>query len=468
MDSTEQMTRRSAPESAVWTLTLVHHPDASVLGRRLVLEQGGTVTLGRSLAVLAGEADRKLSRAHAAVVFEGHRPVVVDLQSRNGTFVDGVRVERAALREGSVVGVGNLLLLLHRRPPLFEPPDSPRLIGVSAAMSELLAEVARLAPRREAVTIVGEPGVGKGLVAEELHLASGRTGPFVLVHCGALSDDRLHAQLFGEGDAGGLLESAHGGTLFLDGIDDASVALQTALLSFLEDGRVRRVGAPQARSLDVRVLASARVDPRTLSLRTEFATRIGASRLTVPPLSARPEDIGAIAASFVGRLEGAPRLHHSLALALLERRWPANVRELLGVLEQVALVRDPESPGELRLDPRLAALLSEPPPQEPIRDGAVVAADGSWFEAPEVGRVSLESRRQLERILAALVAAHRSGRGSSVGDLVAAGWPGEKVLPRAGASRVYVSITSLRKLGLRTAIKRGAEGYRLSLGVRIA
>jgi transcriptional regulator of acetoin/glycerol metabolism len=165
-------------------------------------------------------------------------------------------------------------------------------------------------------------------------------------------------------------------------------------------------------------------------------------------------------------------LHHELALALLRHDWPGNVRELLAVLGRVASRRDGDTAGELRLDARTAALLASPPPAEPApgaRDGFVVARNGAWFDAPEVSRVSLESRKQLASILAALAEAHRvePGRALSVTDLVAAGWPGERVLPRAGASRVYVSITSLRKMGLRDAIERSADGYCLTDGVHI-
>lgn len=473
MDSTEQTTRHTAAPSSVWTLTIVHHPNVASIGRRIVLEGGARVTLGRELAVLDGESDRKLSRAHAVVRLEGGRPTIADENSRNGTFVDGSPVERAELHEDAVIGVGNILLLCHRRPPFFSLPDNPRVIAISAVMSEVLEEIRRAASRRDAVTLVGETGVGKGLLAEELHLASGRSGPFVTVHCGALADDRLHAQLFGEGGSPGLLEGAEGGTLFLDGVDDARPALQAALLSFLERGEVRRVGAVEARSLDVRVVASSNAGLRASvgegRLRGDFASRLGVAAIEIPPLRMRREDIGAIAARFVEGLEGAPLLHHSLVLALLRHDWPGNVRELQSALGHAASHR--ESEGELRLDPRTAALLVHPEvdaaPES--REGFVVARGGGWFDTPDTGRVSLENRKQLERILSALVDAHEAapGRALSVADLVHAGWPGEKVLPRAGASRVYVSITSLRKMGLRDAIERAEGGYRLDARVRI-
>lgn len=477
MESTQQTTRHTAPPSSVWTLTIVHHPHPASIGRRVVLEDGARLTLGRELAVLDGETDRKLSRVHAVVRLSGDQPSIEDAGSRNGTFVDGAPVTQSAilvtLREDSVVGIGSILLCCQRRPPFFELPSSTRVVAISSAMAEVLADVARAASRHDPVLFVGETGVGKGLLAEELHLASGRGGPFVTLHCGAFADERLHAQLFGEDDTPGLLESAEGGTLFLDCVDDARPSLQAALLSFLETGEIRRVGAAEHRALDVRVVASSRATPRVLvddgRLRADFAARLGSWSITIPPLRARREDVGAIAARFVEGLDGAPKLHHELALALIRHDWPGNVRELYAVLGRAGAG---EHDGELRLEPRTAALLASSASAEAVatfREGFVVARTGAWFDGPDLGRVSLGTRKQLERILAALADAHcrNPGLALSVADLVAAGWPGEKVLPRAGASRVYVSITSLRNMGLRDALERTGEGYRLDARVRV-
>ncbi len=473
MDSTQQTSRTTAPLPTVWTLTIVHHPNVGSIGRRLVLEEGASVTLGRELAVLDGEGDRKLSRAHARVGLVGDAPSIEDAGSRNGTFVDGVQVSASPLREDSVVGVGGILLACQRRPPLFTSTANPRVVAVSAAMSEVLADVAQAAVAREPVMLIGETGVGKGLLAEELHLASGRAGPFVAVHCATLADERLHAQLFGEGEAVGLLASAHGGTLFLDGVDDARPSLQAALLSFLDHGEVRRVGEAAPRKLDVRVVASSRRGPRALlqgdRVRGDFLARFAGWSIEIPPLRARREDVGAIAASFTAGLDGAPRVHHELALALLRHEFPANVRELHALLGRIASLPRAEHPDELRADARAVALLAQTAsePTGEAREGFVVARHGGWFDAPDVGRVSLDARKQLERILGALAAAHRLDRALSVPELVAAGWPGERVLPRAGASRVYVSITSLRKMGLRDALERTTDGYRLASAVAI-
>ncbi len=471
MESTQQTMRHSAEPLPVWTLTVVHHPQAERLGRRLVLEEDVPVTLGRDLATLDAVDDKRLSRAHALVRLVHDVPTIEDRESRNGTYVNGARVTRAELAEGALVGVGGVLLLCDRRPPFYDVPDNPRIAGVSRAMGAVLADVARVAPKPDPVLIYGETGVGKGLLAEELHLQSNRRGPLVAAHCAAFADDRLHAQLFGDGEQPGLLESADAGTLFLDGIDDASPALQAAVLAFLERSEVRRVGAATARPLQVRVVLSSRTAPRALvaegKLRDDLAARVSGSSIEIPPLRDRREDITAIAARLLGEMEGKPSLHHDLARALLTHSFPGNVHELQAVLARAAAEA---TSTELRMSERIAAMLQQPTERPaPLAKGYAVARSGAFFDAPGAGRVSLDSRKVLAGLLRVLAHAHEHapGRPISVAELVAAGWPGEKILPRSGASRVYVSITSLRKMGLRDALDRTADGYSLDPAVRI-
>lgn len=461
---TEQTKRPSgaAGPAEAWTLTVAHHAVPACIGRRVALDGEVPITLGRELAML--ENDTRLSRLHATVRLVDDAPVIVDEASRNGTFVDGVRVSRAVLREGSIISVGGVVLIAHHHRCFFDLPSNPRVIAVSLAMSEVLGDLARAAQQSNGVLLVGETGVGKGLLAEELHVASGRDGPFVALHCGAIADEGLHAQLFGEGSRAGLLEGADGGTLFLDGVDDARPALQSALLSVLERYEVRRVGDATTRHLDVRVVASARRWPG--ELRDDFVARLGQWIIEIPPLRSRREDIGAIAGRLVSEL-GAT-LHHELASQLLRHDWPGNVRELEGILARAAA----EQTTELRDTKRLAAMLAqqksldEPHPQPLVpADGYLIARNGSYFEAPGIGRVSLESRKVLQLLLQALT--ESAGAILTVPQLVAAGWPGERVLPRAGASRVYVSITTLRKMGLRDALERTPKGYRVHPSARI-
>lgn len=461
MDSTQQITRGSAPRPLSWTLVVAHHGDASSIGHRIVIEQ--SLTLGRALPVLGD--DRRLSRAHAVVEVEGEGLRVRDQASRNGTFVDGARIDDARLQEGSLLGIGGVLMIARRANVLADlPADGSRIAYASFAMIDVRAEVARAASQAGSVLFVGETGVGKGLLAEDLHLARAPNGPFVTLHCASVAESSVHAQLFGEGERPGIVEAAEGGTLFLDGLDDASPALQAALLDVLDRREIRRVGSARARRVELGVVASSRRWPA--SLRDDFVTRVGGFRIDVPPLRERREDVGAIARSFLALADGEKALHHELALALLRHDWPGNVRELQSVLGR-AMLEGADDKGRLRLTDRIAALLDRGhEPEEPaasIEGGHAIARDGAFFEAPDRGRVSLESRKVLQLLLSAL--ARGEGRSLTVNELLLAGWPGERVLPRAGASRVYVSIASLRKMG--APLERTPQGYRVQPGVRI-
>ncbi|MCA9525300.1 MAG: sigma-54-dependent Fis family transcriptional regulator, partial [Myxococcales bacterium] len=239
MTATQPSPRRAQREATgpVRRLVIVHGPDG--VGRSLVLDEA-PVTLGRAghgdgpLAL----ADDQLSRQHAR--FEGCQ--VHDLGSTNGTFVDGQAVDQAPLADGTVLRVGQTLLLHEiieaRSQDRFEPPTAG-LLGPSPAMQRVRGEIARVARHAVSVLIQGETGVGKERVAEAIHQASGRRGPFVPVNCAALPADLVESELFGHVAGAfsgaraahdGLFVAASGGTLFLDEIGEMPLALQPKLL----------------------------------------------------------------------------------------------------------------------------------------------------------------------------------------------------------------------------------------------
>jgi MoxR-like ATPase len=478
-----------------WWLTVVHHPDPRWLGARVRIEHG--LTLGRSGRVLGDGTleDERVSRNHARFDVDGAAaPTVVDLGSRNGTTLNGRRVERAELDDGDVIGLGRILLLVHRR-AADRPADRPAgstgdelLDGVSAARAELLAAIERVAAHTTTALLVGETGAGKDRVAAALHRRSGRAGELIAVACAAIPDEHAALELLGAeaGAAGnapartGLLERAAGGSLLLDGVDGAPPAMQAALLRFLERGEVRPLGAAAPRFVDVRVIATSPCDPGELAargLRPELISRLARFVLPVPPLRQRLDDVPHLAAAFARRYAGADRsLDAHLALHLVRNGWPHNVRGLEAVIERAVIDADPEGP--LRLTRGVAALLApgqraiggEPatPPTLPPVEGCVLARSGRWFRIGDE-RVGLETRRALPHLLAALIEAReqRPGRALTVDDLVARGWPGERVLGEAGANRVYVALTTLRKLGLRDLLQRTGDGYYLPPGADV-
>jgi two-component system NtrC family response regulator len=218
------------------------------------------------------------------------------------------------------------------------------MLGESEPMRRVFSVMRRLAPTDVSVLVTGEPGTGKEACARALHRHSPRRGqPFVVLPCADVPEGRLEADLFGyvrgafEGAASdrmGLLESAHRGTLFLDGIDGLPSAIQARLLRCLQDQRIQRLGDTRMRPLDVRLIASARSGAEgSASPRPELQCRLGEFEIALPPLRVRGRDALIIAAALVERNRlrfSQPRLRLSSRAEklILSHGWPGNVREL--------------------------------------------------------------------------------------------------------------------------------------------
>jgi len=229
------------------------------------------------------------------------------------------------------------------------------LIGSSAVMRSVRDRIERVAATDFTVLIDGESGVGKELVARQIHEVSPRRrGPFVAVNCAALVDSLLEAELFGIEDRTatgvrgrrGKFECAEGGTLFLDEVADLSTPAQAKLLRALQDLAIERVGGNGVHRVNTRVVAAtnkklpALVQARLF--RADLFYRLSGIEIHVPPLRERPEDILELASSFLERHVQPRRLTLSRAAgdALLTYDWPGNVRELERMMERtVALAR---------------------------------------------------------------------------------------------------------------------------------
>jgi len=247
----------------------------------------------------------------------------------------------------------------------------PGFVGRSSAAKELAAFVARAGRSQHPVLITGETGTGKELVARGIHAVSKR-GPFVAVNCGALPEHLLESELFGhekgaftgaERAKTGLLQSAHGGTVFLDEIGEMPLVLQPKLLRALESGEVRPVGATATATLDFRLVCATNRDLEKGvaegSFRGDLFWRINVLQITVPPLRDRREDIPLLAEYFRHEAAGeqpqrAQRLAQESLAALRAYPWPGNVRELRNAIHQaVFLARGPDIrpedlPGRIR------------------------------------------------------------------------------------------------------------------------
>jgi DNA-binding NtrC family response regulator len=244
---------------------------------------------------------------------------------------------------------------LRERRLKFNLPDAsegPKLIGSSAAMVEFYKQIARVADAPASVLIEGESGTGKELTARSLHsMSSRRDKQFVVVHCGAIPDNLLESELFGYEKGSftgadhqhvGLLESAQGGTIFLDEITEMSTNLQGKFLRFMQDGEVRRIGGHEVRHAAVRVVAAANknIDEeiKTGRFRLDLLYRF-IVRLRIPPLREHKEDIPMLIESMLKKF-GYPDVRISVEAMelLMAYDWPGNVREVQNVLQQTLLL----------------------------------------------------------------------------------------------------------------------------------
>lgn len=306
-------------------------------------------TLGSAPGAPIVVADRAVSRVHAELDPREDGLWVRDLGSRNGTYVSGVRVMEARVPNGAGIRVGATEIGVtygpQRAPELWSEATFGPLVGQSAVMRVLFAQIARAAGTDASALVTGEPGAGKEIVARTLHEASRRAdAPFIVIDCAAIAENLLEAELFGQGKMGGAaarpgaFESAHGGTIFLDEIGELPLSLQPKLLRVLETGAIRRVGETQVRPVDVRVVSATHRDLPAMinrgTFREDLYFRVAAITLRVPPLRARLADLPALLDRFLG--EHGRTAGPDLAAELERLPWPGNVRELRNVADRMA------------------------------------------------------------------------------------------------------------------------------------
>jgi DNA-binding NtrC family response regulator len=236
---------------------------------------------------------------------------------------------------------------------------SDMIIGASAAVTQLLGMLDRLAPSSAPVVITGESGTGKELVARALHYSGPRApGPFIALNCAAIPETLFEAELFGYQRGAftgavthrpGAFEAADKGTLFLDEIGEMPLSMQVKLLRVLETGAVTRLGSNESRKVDARLVAATN---RTLQdevkggrFREDLFYRVSVYPVHIPPLRDRPADIAPIVAHYLQEIarrerRATPRLTHAALEKLLSYQWPGNVRELVNTLERAVLLAD--------------------------------------------------------------------------------------------------------------------------------
>ena len=295
------------------------------------------------------------------------------------------------------------------------------LFGASASMIALRGYLRKVAASDATVLVTGETGTGKERVASAVHRLGPRAaGPFVPVNCAAIPESLIESELFGHrrgaftgaiADFPGRFAQADGGTLFLDEIGEMSPAGQAKLLRVLEEGFVTPIGSMRQRPIDVRLIAASNERLEQLvearKFRADLFYRLNVARIELPPLRARPEDIGPIVSHFIEEQNrrramrvGGPDA--SLLARMRRYAWPGNVRELRNMVE--ALFIDPPNGRRVSiadLPPSFKRLFEEDRSAgEPERERLIEVLRETNWNKMEAARQMNWSRMTLYRKLA--------------------------------------------------------------------
>lgn len=370
----------------------------------------GPTSIGRGPDCDLVVADARVSRRHA--VIRGPTECAIrDLDSVNGTFVNGSQIPPGVdvpLDTGSVIEIGGAVLYL-RKPQATSSASVLSGAAAGSAMDAVRRAAAVVAKSDISVIILGETGVGKDVLASAIHRESNRANkPFLRLNCAAFPDNLLESELFGY-EAGafsgairtkpGLLQTADGGTAFLDEIGELPLSLQAKLLRFLETGEVTRLGALKIQQIDVRILAATNRELSALvaekRFREDLYFRLEGFSIVIPPLRERHDEILPLATTFVASASRAarrdpPRLSDATKDHLLAFDWPGNVRQLKNAMERAVLLCG----GDV-IQPEHVSLVSS----SSLRAVPVADAVTLPHEALEL---SPSGRAELEAILAAL------------------------------------------------------------------
>ncbi len=321
------------------------------LFRPLTLAPGVPVRFGRNDIGGIKVPDTRVSKEHLELRFQDGVFTLEDLESMNGSFLDGERFQgRRTARSGAVLRVAHTVMLLLddvrrflatevRRQRL--PGPTPREVVIGPSLQEAfdLASVAR--QRGANLLILGENGTGKELVAEQFHRAGAPKGPFIAVNSAAITSSLADGLLFGTkkgvatavGDNEGLVVAADGGVLFLDEIVELSAEVQVRLLRVVQSGEVLRMGDTTPRHVSVKFVTASHQDLRQRAadgrFREDLYFRLNQSTVTLRPLRERREEIAALMQLDIEEAGAdALPLHVTAVEQAVLRSWPGNLREL--------------------------------------------------------------------------------------------------------------------------------------------
>ena len=294
--------------------------------------------------------------ATEVIMISGHSGIETAVEALKVGAYDFLEKPLSLPKVRLVVGHAAEKLTLWRRAQEAAHEEFPRMIGSSPALDEVRTVIGRVAPTNATVLITGESGSGKELVAQQIHLHSGRAdGPFVQVNCAAIPHDLIESELFGHEKGSftgatsrrlGKFEQADGGTLFLDEIGDMDLAVQAKVLRALQNGEFQRVGGTETHHAKVRVVAATNKNlEREVEegrFREDLFYRLNVVPVSLPPLRERPQDVPELACHFLTEFcvaNGRERM--LITEEALERlsalEFRGNVRELKNLVERLAI-----------------------------------------------------------------------------------------------------------------------------------
>lgn len=370
----------SSPRARTWLRWVFPASTAPI-----AVEHG--LAIGRADDCRARLDGNGVSRRHAELYRQGPIFAIRDLGSTNGTFLNGKRVQHAAINPGAILRVGVYVGVFESAPE--EPAEfgeiAPGMFG-GAALAEAFLPARRAAASDLPIVINGPTGTGKERVAVALHGLSGRKGPFQPLNCAALPKELAEAELFGyrkgaftgaDRASSGRFRAADGGTLFLDELAELPLELQAKLLRVVEERSVTPLGESDRHPVDVRLIVATQWPLKALvaskRFRADLATRLSAVSIDLPPLSQRSGDVASMFLHFVSRYSGghSPEIESRLVEALCLYDWPGNVRELEQLVRRLLVVHG--------LEPRLRAAML---PHDLLAANSNNEADAGAIPAP--------------------------------------------------------------------------------------
>ncbi len=377
-------------------------------------DKGTKYTLSKNVTQLGKKegndipiTDKTVSRNHAEIEYKADSFLLRDLESTNGTYVNGTRVKEAYLVPGDRIKIGRTVLEFSAfdEKVKIEPSEKNqfgKMVGSSMKMRQIFTILERIAPTLATVVIEGDTGTGKDLVAQAVHEHSPRRNrPFVVFDCSAVAPNLIESELFGHEKGAftgavrsrrGAFEEANGGTIFLDEIGELTLDLQPKLLRALEQREIKRVGSNSTSRIDVRVVCATnkklRKEVAEGRFREDLYYRLSVVKIRLPSLSERPEDIEALIERFLaeGKFNLLPDGKLKItrvdddALKMLKRyQWPGNVRELLNIIERSISFAEGSTLSKGHLD----FVFSEIEHEEEYTERLVTNADMPFKEAKQ-------------------------------------------------------------------------------------